>query len=336
MVQNRRIINRIPSVRTRNLCCSVLLLILVAVGTVHSVVVYTDVSTRELTIGDRVKFTVSIVVPPESRVIPPETENGFGSFVVKDWREERSSLKNADSVSFEYIITNYEVKQCSIPALPFLLPSSGIPDTVYSDTIPMMIRSVINTDSAAVRDIKAPLSAGTPSLWWLWTGIALVVVVGLIFLIRYIVMKRPTSEAIIPPKPPLEEAMDALKQLDAKELIEQGLFREYVFEISEILKRYIGRRYDCNAAEFTTDEILAWFRDTTLVPEESRKSAIWFFETTHPVKFAGVVPDRTTMNHLREQTVGFLSQTRPRPEPEKQTDRPLQASTAEQPEGGMR
>ncbi len=332
MVKNRRIKNRVPVVDFRHLLHSILLLILVAAGGVHSVVVYTDVSTRELTIGDRVKFTVSVLVPPESRVIPPETENGFGPFVVKDWREERSSLKNADSVSFEYIITTYEVKQCSIPALPFLLPSSDVPDTVYSDTIPMWVRSVIETDSAALRDIKAPLSAGKPSLWWLWTIIALVAVVGIVLLVRYLVAKSPTSQRIPPPKPPLEEAMDALKQLDAKQLIEQGLFREYVFEISEILKRYIGRRYECNAAEFTTDEILDWLRNTSQVPEESRNSGIWFFKTTHPVKFAGVVPDRTTLNHLREQTVGFLRQTRPRPEPEKTPDRSAQAST-EQPEG---
>jgi hypothetical protein len=332
MVKNRRTKTRVPFAGSRHLLRFVLPLVLIAAGGVHSVVVYTDISTRELTIGDRVKFTVSVVVPPESRVVPPETENGFGPFVVKDWREERSSLKNADSVSFEYIITTYEVKQCSIPSLPFLLPSSDVPDTVYSDTIPMLVRSVIDTDSAALRDIKAPLSAGKPSLWWLWTIIALVTAVGLVFLIRYLVMKSPTSQRITPSKPPLEEAMDALKQLDAKQLIEQGLFREYVFEISEILKRYIGRRYECNAAEFTTDEILDWLRDTSLVPNESKDSGIWFFKTTHPVKFAGVVPDRTTLNHLREQTVGFLRQTRPRPEPEKAEDRSAQAS-AEQPEG---
>ena len=77
-------------------------------------------------------------------------------------------------------------------------------------------------------------------------------------------------------KPPYEEAIEALDRLEAKQYVAKGMIRDYVFELSEIAKRYIERRFEVQAAEFTTEELADWTKRSPLQLAE-RKTAEWFF-----------------------------------------------------------
>ena len=91
------------------------------------------------------------------------------------------------------------------------------------------------------------------------------------------------------------------------------MIREYVFELSDIFKRYIERRFEINAAEFTTEEMLDWTKRSALEPPE-RKIAEWFFSTADPVKFAKWLPDSDTLYRFGKDVRQFVEQTRPRTE----------------------
>jgi hypothetical protein len=86
--------------------------------------------------------------------------------------------------------------------------------------------------------------------------------------------------------------------------------REYVFELSEIIKRYIERRFDIQAAEFTTYEILEWTKRSPLESAE-RKTVEWFFSTADPVKFAKWLPDADTLARFGPQLRAFVEKTKP-------------------------
>jgi hypothetical protein len=113
-----------------------------------------------------------------------------------------------------------------------------------------------------------------------------------------------------PFKPPYEEAMEALDRLEAKHYVAKGMIREYAFELSEIAKRYIKRRFEVQAAEFTTEELLDWAKRSPLQPAE-RKTAEWFFSTTDPVKFAKWLPDNDTVYRFGADIRSFVEKTRP-------------------------
>jgi len=68
-----------------------------------------------------------------------------------------------------------------------------------------------------------------------------------------------------------------------------------------------------NAAEFTTEEMLDWIKNSVLTPAE-RKIAEWFFSTADPVKFAKWLPDGDTLDRFGKDVRQFIEQTRPRPE----------------------
>lgn len=281
--------------------------------------IYTHVSQDSLYVGDKVRLTVAIVTPPKARIIPPENEEGFGKFVVKEWYDEREERKSSDSLTFSYIITLYNAEQCTIPSLPFVEDKVEKSDTLYSEMIPMRVLSVIaasrpdSGDTIKLKDIKPQQIAGKPSLLWLWIILCIVVMVGAIFLARYFWIKSRKPPPPPPPKPPYEEAIEALSELAQKGLIMKGLFREHVFELSEILKRYMGRRFETNAAEFTTEEILEWI-ETGPFKEELCKSMGWFFDITHPVKFAKLIPEKNIVNQLTDEAKQFIEKTKPRAE----------------------
>ena len=112
--------------------------------------------------------------------------------------------------------------------------------------------------------------------------------------------------------PPYEEAIEALALLEAKQYLVKRLVREYVFELSDIFKRYLERRFEVNAAEFTTEEMLDWIKASKLAPED-RKVCEWFFYTTDPVKFAKWLPDNDTLYRFGADVRQVIERTKPAP-----------------------
>ncbi len=303
-------------VRIKSKLMYVLLIVYIVVNTGLAAQIYTTVSKRNLYVGDRITLTVSIIAPSGATIVPPEVEEGIGPFAVKEWFHDRVDRDHSDSLSFRYHITTYETKLCTIPSLPFIETKGESYDTLFSDSLPMQVLSVIaamkpdSGDTIRLKDLKEQQIAGKPSLLWLWLLIAAALITAGIFIGRHFFAKQKQVPQGPPPKPPYEEAMDSLRALENKNYLSQGLLREYVFELSEILKWYMERRYQINAAEFTTEEMLEWINGKPFA-EKLCRSMEWFFDVTHPVKFAKIVPDMALVKKLTEETKHFLHTTRP-------------------------
>jgi hypothetical protein len=164
-----------------------------------------------------------------------------------------------------------------------------------------------------IKGLKPQQSAGSPSLAWIWIIAGVCAVAGAIYFSRRYFHKRKIAATIIPLKPPYEEAMEALKVLDEKQYLVKGMIREHVYGLSDILKRYLERRFDVNAAEFTTEEMLGWITGSPLEPAD-KKSGEWFFSMTDPVKFAKWVPENETLHRFGAEVRQIIERTRPKPE----------------------
>jgi hypothetical protein len=270
------------------------------------------VSQDSISVGDRILFEATILVPKGASVIPPDVAAGFGKFVVKEWTTDKAEKKNADSLNYKYIISLYEVEQCTIPAVPFIQTLAGKNDTLLSKPMPVRLVLIRNTDSAntSIKDLKPQQTAGSPSFAWLWLVLGAGALTALFFFARRFLGKRTRAAHSVPPKPPYEEAIEALRMLEEQQYLGKGMLREHVFGLSDILKRYIERRFDVNAAEFTTEEMLGWIMTSSLEPPE-KKIAEWFFAATDPIKFAKMLPDNDTLHRFGHEVRQFLEQTRP-------------------------
>jgi hypothetical protein len=294
----------------------------------RAAVIFSNVSTRELSVGDRVHYSVSIMAPKGAGILPPDPSSSFGTLTVKEWNTRKFEQEKADSTVFEYAVTTYKAEPCTIPELFFILEGKDKTDTLKTEAIPLTLIPQITTDSVDIMDLRPQQVTGKRPLWWLWMVLCALVLTAGIIAGRFYFKRARRPPPPPPPKPPYEEAIEALAALEAKKYLLMGLVREYVFELSDILKRYIERRFSINAAEFTTEEMLAWLGISPL--EKTQRTAMeWFFRATDPVKFAKMLPDQDTLARFGIEVRAFLEATRPTIQAEaKQEDQPQTKGSA--------
>jgi len=277
-------------------------------------------SPDSVSVGDSISLRVTFKIPKDAQVIPPETGKGFGDFAVLSMNNENitGKDKDGDTALYRYHLSVYKPENCTIPSLNFLVkPASSdtLFDTLRTAPVPVRVISAIPPDTPdsalVIRDLKAQQRAGRASLQSLWLLLIAVLAIAAYYLFeRYAKKNAKESAPPIPLKPPYEEAIDALGELEKKKHLEQGRVREYTFELSEIFKRYIGRRYDTIAPELTTGEIVSWL-EYSGISREMRVCAEWFLHNSDQVKFAKWTPDSQTLNRFIKEVRTFLEATKP-------------------------
>ena len=296
-----------------NICRSTAVVLFLAAA-VSAGGITASVSVDSATVGDVISLDVRLSVPNDARIVPPETEKGFGDFVVLSWS------KDGDSAVYRYGIATYKPQNCTIPPLRFLAGAGidAVYDTLVTKPIPVRVLSVIpgdTPDSAmTIRDLKAQQRTGRVSLryWWVLPLIMLIIIAYILWN-RYARKSSGRDASAAPTKPPYEEAIEAIAELEKKDYVLRGYIREHVFELSEIFKRYIGRRYSSLVPEFTTEEIVIWF-ELSGINREMRVGAEWFFRTSDRVKFAKWAPDLQTTHRFMKEVRAFLEATKPESE----------------------
>jgi hypothetical protein len=293
------------------LCFLLQAIVIVLPQSAESAVIFSSISRREISVGDRVLFSVSTIVPKGATVVPPDPAAGFGAVVVKEWNSKKHELSSADSIVFDYVITTYKAENCTIPSLPYIVENGAARDSLHTVPAPLTLVPLCTADTLDIMDLKPQQTAGRRPLLWLWLLIGAIALAAGIITARHFIQKLRKPPKPPPPKPPYDEAMEALAALEAKKYLMKGMVREYVFELSDILKRYIERSFGINAAEFTTEEMLAWLGISPL-DKQQRASMEWFFRAADPVKFAKYLPDQKSVDRFPAEARGFLEATRPR------------------------
>lgn len=151
--------------------------------------------------------------------------------------------------------------------------------------------------------------------WWLY--LAFIGAVAIVLVLYYYWKKKGTLP-LIPQKkeiPPFEEAMQCLDKLKERQLWQSGQEKSYYTELTDILRRYISRRFGVNAAEMTSAEIMSAMRKK----EESRMvndKLSDILSLADFVKFAKVRPLSDENETAFQRAVQYVEGTKPAPEPE--------------------
>jgi len=126
--------------------------------------------------------------------------------------------------------------------------------------------------SKAIFDIRGPIEEPFSIIdWakenWIWIAIVLILLIGGILLILYL-KNRPdkVEEEIQPDIPPHVISLQKLQKLKDQQLWQNNKVKAHHSEISEIIREYIEKRYEVNALENTTDEIMQSLRFHSIEP----------------------------------------------------------------------
>lgn len=157
-------------------------------------------------------------------------------------------------------VTSFSDSLFYIPPQPFV--SGG--DTLWSQPLSLNVIQPFEMDTTlAITDVKDIRKA--PIWWWgifRWVLLALGVIalgVGIYYLVRYIRRLRKGEEETVNSellRPAEEVALEKLDLIREAKIWQEGKTKQYHTELTDVIREYIGRRYEVSSTEKTSDETL--------------------------------------------------------------------------------
>jgi hypothetical protein len=275
------------------------------------------------TVGDRLRVTLSVELPPELTLDPRTIGPRLGAFTV--FSGEWGGPVEADQGTrrtWSGTISAFKTGSLEIPSIRLELSGPDGPLTVSTDPVAVEIVTVLeNADPVAnegeLADLKPPASVdpdyGPLTVALLILGVLLVVSVVLWWLHRRYASRLA---AVAPPedpfhrKPPHEWVYEELRKLLDRRLAEQGRIDEFYSELSRILKRYLGGRYRLDLMEHTTDEI-APLLEQVGAAERPIAGVRRILDDCDRVKFAKERPGAEAWRAVVESVYEIVDETKP-------------------------
>jgi len=264
-------------------------------------------------IGEPITFRITLEVDPKLSAELPEVGSRIQGLRIVDMGKEGPKKREGRIWSQRWyalkadLAGSYVLPAVSIP----YTDSEGKDQVAETNQVFVEVESVLGqtTDEQDIRDLK-PLEKAKREIpgWWPLLLLGILAIFGLLAgLILYFGRKRKTWEAH---RTPEQIAMEELENLEATGLLEEARYREYVFGLSLIFRRYLEGRFRVPAAEQTTEEVLASLRKAKHLDRSLKQAARIFLEKTDPVKYRGLEPQPEETETWRSQLVSFMERAR--------------------------
>ncbi|MCX7641588.1 MAG: hypothetical protein N2Z20_03025 [Elusimicrobiales bacterium] len=211
------------------------------------------------------------------------------------------TLKNSD-----YICTSFKIKKNKITTelIAFNVGVSTLPSItitldgdlreIKTPPLPLEIKPLYNPkETDEIKDI-API---VEFLWWLKALIIVLILISAYILIRILTKNKKKKLVVmsqLDTRTPYERAMDKIKELISKKLIEQDKIKEYYTELSDIVRKYIEEEFFISATQMTSNELIKKLKNDLkieiIIPLRE------FLEISDLVKFAKYIPEIERIN----------------------------------------
>jgi hypothetical protein len=270
-------------------------------------------------VGDPVELVITAWFPTNGVLELPEIGREKAIVLLnRDWNREpqEDGLVKTET---RFSITSFHLGE-------HLVSTNTIQCTVGGETfitnfpaVALVVESALADDaSSELADIKPmhKLPGRIPP--WLWISALVALMAFVIGLLTSKVMKNRSAERPAPPPiPPHFIALRALDALKNKGLLENDECNPFYTELSLILRTYLEGRFNLNAPDETTEEIVEEMSKSAELSSTQRNILQDFMRQADMVKFAKGHPDRTTMESAFDTTKQFVDET-------KQTDLTLE------------
>lgn len=276
------------------------------------------VDKNEAHVGDAIALTITAV---SRRGVPVNLPNvvELSPFSLLSRAESETDLGDGHvRREFALKIAAYEPGAVRVPAVEVTyLGAGGAVRQVRTEPIDVKIASLIaNEPEPALKEDATPVAVWKKDL-------TLVIVAGAVLaaaigaLVTFLIVRKLRARVIVrpgpPPRPAHEIALERLDRLGSYGFLENADNRPFYFAVSEVVRDYLGARYQFDSLELTTDELMAALvRRAGEVPVLTEVK-VWL-STCDLVKFAKVSPTAAEARGALEVAIRIVESTRPRPE----------------------
>lgn len=156
--------------------------------------------------------------------------------------------------------------------------------------------------------------------YWIYGIAALILfIIALVLIILFIRSKSKNLKSA-EPKTPYEEAIFALKSVDAKKYLKRGEQQEYYTQLSLIVRRYVGKVYHFSALELLSDDIIQVVEKREDVIAEDKTQFRKFMFDADLAKFAKQEFDESKNVAYRQWIGEFVERIKPLDIPEEENE----------------
>jgi hypothetical protein len=227
-------------------------------------------------------------------------------------------------VRHRYVVTAFQDSLFFIPAFPFVVAG----DTTWSHPLALRVLQpfYINPESNEIADIKSNFEV---SRYWgriirivLWVVLIWLALALIIYLIMKYGLKKPAfdnenQETAIPS---YVEALSGLDKIKDEKSWQQGRLKEYYTELTDVIRVYLGKVFEINATEMTSEEILETLRYIRREHKEAYEQLQKILQVSDLVKFAKWIPTSDESEKSLKDAYAFVEQTKPEEKVEEEKD----------------
>lgn len=291
-----------PSAWRRGLRRGIVCLIALSVGPMAwgggQIEVTAAVDKQTAYIGDLINYSVIITYDSALKLIPPAVGANLGGFDVKDYHvsDEKKVDQGRRQQSLSFNIRTFTTGDYVIPPMPiqYMLPPDSTLKVIAADPIKITIKSVLAEGAAAdtltLRPLKPQVSMAKSHTGIIVAVIAFVILSAAAAWYFFIYRRRGrVEEAFVDPRPAWEIAFAELAMLREKDYLVKGEWKAYYIELTDIFRRYLGKKFNFAALDMTTEEIETAL-DERRLEEIVAAKIVGFLQQADLVKFAKEIP----------------------------------------------
>lgn len=290
------------------------------------------VQPSDILIGEQAVVTLEAIVPQGASPIFPIYKDTLVTGIEVLKMDDPDTLKNEVwTISQRYLITSFDSALYHIPYMEIIEGTDTIKsnDFGFKVTSPQLSDSTLayleklqksETDSIdfeklGIHDIKPVMSeefVWTDYLDYFLIPLLVIIVFALIFAAYYFITRKKKKGYYFAPKvvlPPHVVAVNALDKLKERKLTQVGKEKEYYTELTDILRQYIEDRYNINAPEMLTNDILRAVNLAT-GSQSSSGSLEQILHLADLVKFAKFTPLQNENDLSMMNAYLFVNQTK--------------------------
>ena len=287
----------------------------------QKVVTWAKLDTTAMTIGDQIKLDLGIKVPENYVVEWPKIDDTLNSHfeIVNKSKIDTTVESGKMSMNRQLTVTSFDSGYFELPEFTFKFKPQNDTTVNEAKTESMFIQvnvPEVDTTKPFIA-IKEPIAEPyTFAEIWPWVAGGLALAIAIAFLVYYLIQRKKNKPLFThkpkPLPPPDVEALDKLENLRLAKLWQNGKVKEYYSQMTDIMRRYMERRFEFDAPEMTSDEIIDELKNLKINSEalEKLKGA---FSLADLVKFAKAQPTPLENDLSLNHCIDFVNETKPKP-----------------------
>jgi len=288
------------------------------------------ISKDSIMIGDQPTITVSIDKDITQIVGFPEFDKELAPSIELIEQSKIDTIRNdnrRELLTKKYKFTVFEHGNYNMGKFPIMFIDKNVVDTIYSiDSLKFVVRPiVIDTTKQQIHTVKAPLDM--PITFkeiqkYVWYGLLALVIIALII---YLIIRIKKHKSIFPERPKLPAHVTAINELEkikSENLWQSGKTKLYYTRLTEVIREYLEERYDVNALEMTSDEILQTVKNIIDSKGKDYLKLKEILTISDLVKFAKMQPTPEDNQSTYNSAYSFIEQTKICPIEEEDINKP--------------